>query len=215
MAGARHSPRVSGAVFNLILGHLGVSGFAPRNVERIKLLEFLECFSMNTHDSSSDMGHFSQIIQSNFCVIWEQIKIERSANTLYAYPGTGLKLTTHANARRGPMPKLASINTSLEFVLIAISPITGLCSIPFVVATMPCSNFAFRGAKSDISHFAARNRTLHISRRETGHSEMTKYQMKDGARHSRRVSGVWRRGLVIVSNTRCLNGNTVCTCNEL
>ena len=31
--GARHSQRVSGAVLNLILGHPGVSGFAPRNVE--------------------------------------------------------------------------------------------------------------------------------------------------------------------------------------
>ena len=31
--GARHSRRVSGAVLNLILGHPGVSGFAPRNVE--------------------------------------------------------------------------------------------------------------------------------------------------------------------------------------
>jgi hypothetical protein len=46
-------------------------------------------------------------------------------------------------------------------------------------------HFAFRDAKPDISHFAARNRTLYISRRETGHSGMTKYQIEDGARHSR------------------------------
>ena len=59
----------------------------------------------------------------------------------------------------------------------------------FACAKSDTSHFAFRGAKSDISHFAARNRTLHISRRETGHSEMTKYQIEDGARHSRRVSG--------------------------
>eukprot|EP01043_Picozoa_sp_COSAG02_P023937 COSAG02_NODE_1294_length_13401_cov_32.784393_1_plen_74_part_10 len=31
------------------------------------------------------------------------------------------------------------------------------------------SHFAFRDAKPDISHFATRNRTLYISRRETGH----------------------------------------------
>eukprot|EP01043_Picozoa_sp_COSAG02_P010297 COSAG02_NODE_359_length_23842_cov_22.550011_12_plen_87_part_00 len=31
--GARHSPRVSGAVLNLILGHPEVSGFAPRNAK--------------------------------------------------------------------------------------------------------------------------------------------------------------------------------------
>eukprot|EP01043_Picozoa_sp_COSAG02_P113846 COSAG02_NODE_50110_length_322_cov_1.273543_2_plen_38_part_01 len=30
MRGARHSQRVSGAALNLILGHPGVSGFAPR-----------------------------------------------------------------------------------------------------------------------------------------------------------------------------------------
>jgi hypothetical protein len=32
-SGARHPRRVSGAVFSLILGHPGVSGFAPRNAE--------------------------------------------------------------------------------------------------------------------------------------------------------------------------------------
>ncbi len=42
----------------------------------------------------------------------------------------------------------------------------------------------------EIGHFAfrARNRTLCISRRETGHSGMTKYQIEDGARPSPRVS---------------------------
>eukprot|EP01043_Picozoa_sp_COSAG02_P115751 COSAG02_NODE_52127_length_309_cov_2.461905_1_plen_63_part_10 len=49
------------------------------------------------------------------------------------------------------------------------------------------SHFAFRDAKPDISHSATRNRTLYISRRETGHSGMTKYQIEDGARHSLRV----------------------------
>ena len=61
-------------------------------------------------------------------------------------------------------------------------------------------HFAFR--ISDISHFATRNRTLRISRRETGHSGMTKYQTEDGARHSQRVSGaesVWRRSKHVVA----------------
>ncbi len=36
-------------------------------------------------------------------------------------------------------------------------------------------------------------RAPHISRRETGHSGRTKYQMEDGARHSLRVSGAVQR----------------------
>ena len=50
-------------------------------------------------------------------------------------------------------------------------------------------HFAFRGAKPDTPHFAARNRTLRISRRETGHFRMAKYQIDGGARHSLRVPG--------------------------
>ena len=57
----------------------------------------------------------------------------------------------------------------------------------FRISRREIGHFAFRGAKSDISHFVARNRTLYISRRETGHSGMTKYQIEDGARHSPRV----------------------------
>ena len=49
--GARHSQRVSGAVLNLILGHPGVSGFAPRNVEcpvsrrEMRNVRFASCYS--------------------------------------------------------------------------------------------------------------------------------------------------------------------------
>ena len=57
-------------------------------------------------------------------------------------------------------------------------------------------HFAFRTFR--ISHFATRNRTLYISRRETGHSGMTKYQIEDGARHSLRVSGAAHLLLLIL-----------------
>eukprot|EP01043_Picozoa_sp_COSAG02_P014741 COSAG02_NODE_613_length_19522_cov_13.355249_4_plen_191_part_00 len=78
-------------------------------------------------------------------------------------------------------------------------------------------HFAFRMFRiSHVSHFAARNRTFRISRREighfafrgaksrreTGHSGMTKYQMEDGARHSPRVSGAVIRRWALRSCTR-------------
>eukprot|EP01043_Picozoa_sp_COSAG02_P022957 COSAG02_NODE_1210_length_13856_cov_12.266182_11_plen_229_part_00 len=113
--------------------------------------------------------------------------IHSHATNSYSYSAGLPVVTLHSSFR---LIMRHSVDASIHvFIDIITSNFACFAFRMFRISRREIGHFAFRGAKSDISHFAARNRTLYISRRETGHSGMTKYQIEYGARHSQRVSG--------------------------